>query len=117
MVRHPTNKPRRRLVSLLCIGIPVVAVVIAFGCVVGQPHLRYWNYEPREGDIIFQSLPDGALTRMIEGATNSPWSHCGIIANEDGQWVVYEAYGAVQRVTLHEFHSRGRGFRFAVVAN
>jgi hypothetical protein len=71
------------------------------------------RYEPRKGDVIFQSLPHGPVVWAIEGVTRSPYSHCGIVGREDGQWVVYEAIGRVRVTPLREYLERGRGGGFA----
>ena len=62
----------------------------------------------REGDIIFQSLPRCDLVDAIEGATGSEWSHCGVIMQEDGAWVVYEALGDVHHTPIADWVVRGR---------
>ncbi|MCL2103828.1 MAG: hypothetical protein FWH21_02020 [Kiritimatiellaeota bacterium] len=72
-------------------------------------------FEFREGDLIFQSLPrTSELVDAIEGATQSAWSHCGVIMREDNQWVVYEAIGNVHHTLLPDWIRRGRGERFEV---
>lgn len=78
------------------------------------PAWGFWNYQPREGDVIFQSLPDSPVANAIEGATDSPYSHCGIVTRQGGVWVVYEAFGPVAPVPLLAFVRRGRGDAFAV---
>lgn len=103
----------RRLVLCLIV-LPVLFVILIFGWLFLRPHVWYWTYSPREGDVLFQSLPHGALTNAIEGSTHSPWSHCGIVARANDEWIVYEAYGQVQSVPLKEFWSRSRDFQFAV---
>ena len=50
----------------------------------------------------------------IEGVTKSPYSHCGVVGQKDGQWVVYEAIGKVRITSLKEFLFRGRGGGFVV---
>lgn len=76
--------------------------------------LRAWRqYQPMEGDVLFQSLPRQEIVNAIEGATGSPWSHCGIVARENGGWVVYEAIEDVHKTPLDEFYRRGREGRFA----
>ena len=67
-----------------------------------------------EGDMIFQSLPHGELVDAIEGATQSEWSHCGVIMREDNGWVVYEALGLVHCTPLTDWIQRGRNRRFVV---
>ncbi len=77
----------------------------------------YWTrkYKPREGDFIFQSLLRSELVKLIEGATNSEFSHVGILKrNEAGNWVVVESMGSVHETPLWEFIARGRMDHFAV---
>lgn len=72
------------------------------------------SYEPAEGDIVFQSLPRSELVNTIEGATGSPWSHCGVVVIENGRWMVCEAIGDVRFTPLDAYYQRGRDGRFAV---
>ena len=81
--------------------------------VYGLLHLA--RYTPREGDVVFQSLPHGPLVEAIEGITNSPLSHCGVVMkNADGRWVVHEAIGMVRETPLYLWIVRGRGARLDV---
>lgn len=81
--------------------------------VYGLLHLA--RYEPREGDVVFQSLPRGPLVEAIEGITESPFSHCGVVMkNADGHWVVHEAIGVVRETPLHLWITRGRDARIDV---
>lgn len=69
-------------------------------------------YEARHGDLVFQSLPNPwglDLVDTIEGATKSPYSHCGMVIWQDDQWQVIEAIGPVQIIPLAEWRARGRG--------
>ncbi|MCW1884686.1 YiiX/YebB-like N1pC/P60 family cysteine hydrolase [Luteolibacter flavescens] len=70
------------------------------------------DYQPVEGDILFQSLPNPPgldLVDAIEGTTGSPYSHCGMVFQEDGKWQVIEAIGPVKITPLKSYVSRGRG--------
>lgn len=70
------------------------------------------GYQPVEGDILFQSLPNPAgldLVDAIEGATGSPYSHCGMVFEENGRWQVIEAIGPVKITPLDDYIARGRG--------
>lgn len=68
------------------------------------------GYHPEEGDFLFQSLPESDLAQAIEGATDSPYSHVGVvIKNSQGQWWVREAIGPVKDTPLIDFITRGRG--------
>ena len=66
-------------------------------------------YKPQAGDLLFQSLPHGRLVDAIEGATGSPYSHCGIVEENLLRWTVIEAIGPVKSTTLYEWKKRGRG--------
>ncbi len=65
------------------------------------------DYEPQVGDIYFQSLPPSALVIAIEGVTGSPYSHCGILNQVDGEWVIHEAIGPVRVVALETWIMQG----------
>ncbi|MDZ7616924.1 MAG: YiiX/YebB-like N1pC/P60 family cysteine hydrolase, partial [Patescibacteria group bacterium] len=100
------------VVSILLAMLLVVLAAVAYAF--GPACIAYWQYQPREGDVVFQSLPYSRLVRAIEGATRSPYSHCGVVAKRDGRWVVYEAYDGVSATPLREFLFRGRNQGFAV---
>lgn len=99
--------------TLLIVGIPAVLLLVPTLWVLGPPAAAYLAYAPQEGDVVFQSLPHAPLVNAIEGGTRSPWSHCGIVAYEDGRWVVYEALGSVRRTSLAEWFWRSRAWQFA----
>lgn len=91
----------------------LIAIAV-FGFVYGPTYVAWWSYQPQAGDVIFQSLPYSPLVRAIEGATESPYSHCGVVTNQNGRWVVYEAYRGVEVTPLSDFIFRGRAQAFAV---
>ena len=79
------------------------------------PFFSYIQYSPKQGDIIFQSLPKlSRLVRAIEGVTGSPFSHCGVVINREGKWYVIEANGDVHDTPLFRFIQQGRWGRFCV---
>ena len=81
----------------------------------GSPWYQYARYEPKEGDLLFQSLPANSdLVRAIEGVTESSYSHCGIVCKKDGKWVVNEAIVDVHSTPLFQWIQRGRRDRFDV---
>lgn len=98
-------------------GAVVLGIIVACALYLwtyGAAYLAYWSYEPQEGDILFQSLPRSPLVQAIEGATHSPYSHCGLVAKENGGWVVLEALRGVESTPLREFLFRGRNQAFAI---
>ena len=78
------------------------------------PWLQFRNYLPEEGDLVFQSLPLNDLVQAIEGVSESPYSHCGIVVYKDNEWLVLEAIGPVKYTPLYEWVQRGRRQAFAV---
>lgn len=79
------------------------------------PFISYTQYTPREGDIIFQSLPKlTRLVRAIEGITGSPLSHCGVVIRKGDKWYVTEEFGDVHDTPLFAFVQRGRWGMFCV---
>jgi hypothetical protein len=71
-------------------------------------------YELQEGDIFFQSFPHSPLTDAIEGVTESPRSHCGILRKHPEGWVILEAVEPVRETPLADWVRRGRGGKFEV---
>ncbi|MGC3966582.1 MAG: YiiX/YebB-like N1pC/P60 family cysteine hydrolase [Pirellulales bacterium] len=71
------------------------------------------TYEPQVGDVVFQSLPHGTLVNTIEGATQSPLSHCGLVAHGPKGWVVVEANGSVKETKFDRWIAQGRGGNFS----
>ena len=92
----------------------VAATALAYMYMFGATHMAIWRYAPEEGDIVFQSLPRTHLVIAIEGATASPYSHCGVVTRSKGRWVVLEAYRNVEKTPLNEFLHRGRRGAFSV---
>ena len=77
-------------------------------CTVGLRGAAEETYQPKEGDVVFESLPHNALIDTIEGSTGSPFSHCGILHQTGGAWVVIEAIGPVKETPLAAWIAQGR---------
>ena len=71
------------------------------------------EFQLQEGDVIFQSSVAGQ-GRVIQIATGSVYSHCGIIYKEGEQFYVFEAIQPVQRTRFREFISRGDNSRYVI---
>lgn len=71
------------------------------------------KYAPQEGDVLFQSLPDTPgldIIDAIEGATESPFSHCGVMVKKEDGWYVLEAMvPTVQETPYLRWLQRGGG--------
>ena len=69
---------------------------------------------PQHGDLVFQSLEGGGLVAAIEGVTESPLSHCGIVMVDGDQVQVIEAFSSVEITPWAEFVLRGEQEAFTV---
>lgn len=67
----------------------------------------------REGDIVFSGSARGRGA-AIRAATGSDYTHCGIVFQKDGTWMVLEAVQPVRAVSLEKFYSRSKGGLFTV---
>jgi hypothetical protein len=68
----------------------------------------------REGDIIFQTSRS-SQRRAIQLATNSTFSHMGIVQIRKGSVFVFEAVGPVKLTPLGEWIARGDGSHYTVM--
>lgn len=77
---------------------------------IGAFFLYNFNQTPnyKDGDIIFQAT-SGDRGKAIQLATKSKYNHCGVLFNENGKWIVYEAVQPVKKTSLSAFNSRGQG--------
>ncbi len=71
------------------------------------------KFEPHAGDMLFQSLGKNLLTDLIQGSSESPFSHCGMVVGKAGAWQVIEAIGPVRQISLEEWIAQGTGGGFA----
>ena len=113
-LEKPSCVARRSQRLAISLAVCLSGLLAYFGFDYGPAFGAYLRYAPMEGDIIFQSLPNSPLVDAIEGVTQSPYSHCGIVGKQDARWVVYEALGNVEINPLYRFLFRGREHGFAV---
>ena len=66
-----------------------------------------------EGDLIFHTSLS-AQSQAIQLATHSPYSHCGLLYKNNGEWQVFEAVQPVQLTPLVRWVARGQGQHFVV---
>lgn len=67
----------------------------------------------QEGDIIFQTS-SSSQSKAIQLATNSPYSHMGIIFKKGDELFVYEAVQPVKLTPLKSWIKRGSGGHFVI---
>ena len=71
------------------------------------------NDEIKNGDIIFQTSLSGQ-SKEIQLATNSKYSHCGIIYSENGYFYVLEAIHPVKTTPLDNWIARGKDGHYVI---
>lgn len=69
--------------------------------------------EFQNGDIIFQTS-ESEQCEAVRIATNSKFSHCGIIFIENGKTYVYEAVQPVKVTPLEDWITHGKGSKYSV---
>jgi hypothetical protein len=67
----------------------------------------------RDGDLIFHTS-QSTQSQAIQLATHSPYSHCGILYQTNGEWQVFEAVQLVKLTPLASWVARGQGRHFVV---
>jgi len=69
--------------------------------------------EFKEGDLIFQSS-QSEQCEAVRIATNSKFSHCGILFKDDAKWYVYEAVQPVKKTLFSEWIKHGLNNQYLV---
>ena len=67
----------------------------------------------QNGDIIFQTSKS-SKSKAVQLATNSKYSHMGIIYENDGEYFVYEAVQPVKLTPLQKWINRGKNGHYVV---
>lgn len=67
----------------------------------------------KNGDIIFQTSLSGQ-SKAIQLATNSKYSHCGIVYSDNGQFYVFEAIQPVTTTPLAKWIARGENGHYVI---
>ena len=65
------------------------------------------------GDLIFQTSLSGQ-SKAIQLATNSKYSHCGIIYSYNGKFYVFEAVQPVKSTPLDQWIAHGKGGHYVI---
>jgi len=109
------------VIWILGISLTLYVGFIAFGFyayhrlhgeTIGAYDKSYSGYI-ENGDIIFQTSKS-SQSKAIQLATNSKYSHMGIIYENDGQFYVYEAVQPVKLTPLKEWINRGKNGHYVI---
>jgi len=79
------------------IPYPII-IIITIVCLIGQMWWRTPESHLKEGDIVFRGTGIG-----VAALTLSKWTHCGVVHNENGKWVVVEANQGVQKTPYNKW--------------
>jgi uncharacterized protein YycO len=71
------------------------------------------NGEIKNGDLIFQTSLSGQ-SKAIQLATNSKYSHCGLIYKDGKNFYVFEAVQPVKRTPLDKWIARGQDGKYVI---
>ncbi|KAF2334540.1 YiiX family permuted papain-like enzyme [Flavobacterium nitrogenifigens] len=107
---------------------PIITFIISFGCAlfvaikVFPNNTFTGNKEEKEkttvskfkdGDLIFQTS-ESKQCEAVRIATNSKFSHCGIIYDINGNWFVFEAVQPVKLTPLEDWIKHGKDSKYLV---
>jgi len=105
-----------------------ITFLLSFGCALfvamkvfpNNPFSQTKNQEQtsltnkiHDGDLIFQTS-ESSQCEAVRIATNSKFSHCGLIYNVNGNWFVYEAVQPVKLTRLEEWIKHGKGHKYVI---
>ena len=116
------NRMKKILLTILMIGIVAFlaywgADTYRFSNAAENAVVQLENSQPKEkiqnGDIIFQTSKS-SQSKAIQLATNSKYSHMGIIYENDGKYFVYEAVQPVKLTPLADWVARGQSGHYVV---
>lgn len=85
------------------LSIALVVVLSIVACMVGY----LWTGELKEGDIVFL-MSKSEQSPLVQYATSSPWSHCGVIIEKSDGLYVLEASNVVKLTPYKAWKARGR---------
>jgi hypothetical protein len=105
---------------------PIITFILSFGCALfvalkvfpnnpftGNKTEKAVESKFKDGDIIFQTS-ESKQCEAVRIATNSKFSHCGIIYDINGQWFVFEAVQPVKLTPLKDWIGHGKGNKYVV---
>ncbi|WP_374172440.1 YiiX family permuted papain-like enzyme [Flavobacterium tructae] len=107
---------------------PVITFLLSFGCALFValkvfPNNPFSDTKTKEentlqtkiqdGDIIFQTS-QSSQCEAVRIATNSKFSHCGIIYDINGKWFVFEAVQPVKLTPFNEWIQHGKEAKYLV---
>lgn len=105
----------KALTAKIFILIPAMLVAFASCSPSEKPNATAPIAEPemQVGDIIFHKSKS-QQSKAIHEASESEWTHVGIIVSKNNEWYVAEAIGPVVSTKLQDFINRGRNKEYKI---
>ena len=99
--------------TLMILGIILLIIALPFSSMVVETMTAQTDpvKEVREGDVIFQTS-QSQQSPLIQIATRSKISHCGIIVMKNGKPYVLETLKTLVVTPLDKFIARGEGGKY-----
>ncbi len=113
------NMKKRQIIGLVFTSaIVIISALMYFGTLLmaeEDRHIEIVDLQPslQDGDIIFQTSTSNQ-SKAIQLATNSKYSHMGIIYKNDNKFFVYEAVQPVKLTPLKNWINRGNNGHFVI---
>lgn len=105
---------------------PIITFIISFGCALfvaikvfpnnpftGTKKEKTAVSKFKNGDLIFQTS-ESKQCEAVRIATNSKFSHCGIIYDINGNWFVFEAVQPVKLTPLEDWIKHGKDGKYLI---
>ncbi|QLC65213.1 YiiX family permuted papain-like enzyme [Flavobacterium sp. LPB0248] len=105
---------------------PIITFIISFGCALfvaikvfpnnpftGTKEEKMAASKFKDGDLIFQTS-ESKQCEAVRIATNSKFSHCGIIYDINGNWFVFEAVQPIKLTPLEDWIKHGKDSKYVV---
>jgi len=96
---------RKHICTLVGICVLTGAMLFA-GCKGDSKQAEKAGYQPVAGDVLFQDHPS-TQSMAIKLATHSEYTHCGVVFENNGKFVVYEATQPVVITPLDDWIANG----------
>lgn len=100
----------KKPLTLVLLAVLTLASVSIAGLFKSSSHNPY---QLQDGDIVFQST-NSSQGKAVKAATNSPWTHVGMVFFQNGQPMVIEAVQPVRITPLKKFISRSPSTFYAM---
>jgi len=104
---------RSLLISAIIIALGAIFIIKFILPIMGDHTPNHQEQQFQEGDIIFQTSLS-AQSKAIQLATNSKYSHVGILFMDKGDWYVFEAIQPVKSTPLKQWIDRGKDKYYVV---